>query len=89
MSGHRRSIRAVVIGVPIAVFLAVMVVAAGLVLALPSAQSQGQAYWTAGAGARHDATPVYVQRATTSVVATTAGHHHHRQAARARQAELP
>jgi hypothetical protein len=75
MSGHRRSIRAVVIGVPIAVLLAVMVVAAGLVLALPSAQSQGQAYWTAGAGARHDTTPVYVQRAATSVLATTDSHH--------------
>jgi hypothetical protein len=86
MSGHRRSIRAVVIGVPIAVFIAVIVVAAGLVLALPSAQSQGQASWTAGTGVQHDATPVYVQRAAMSVFTTSAArrhHHDHYRAARA------
>ena len=40
MFWHRRSIRAVVIGVPIAVAVALLVVAAGLVLAMPSVPGQ-------------------------------------------------
>jgi hypothetical protein len=40
MFWHRRSIRAVIIGVPVAMAIAMLVVAAGLVLAMPSVQGQ-------------------------------------------------
>lgn len=49
MSGHRRSLTAVLIAVPIAVILAVLVVGAGLLMALPAAQGQSvakNAGWT-------------------------------------------
>lgn len=40
MSGHRKSLTAVLIAVPVAVILAVLVVGAGLLMALPAAQGQ-------------------------------------------------